>query len=242
MKIKVVITLSLISLIIALNHSVLSQVSTISDDSKLKRFEIGGQFTFLRRSDPDITDVFLRNNGFLPGVEPLNESDYGFGLRFTYNFTRNVAVEAESNYFPQNKIAVIPNVPARFIDEYGGRKLQTVFGLKTGLRKKRIGVFGKIRPGLIRLERFEYISEQSPLTVCFPLGCLPSYTISRTKSTNFFDLDVGGVFEYYLTRRTALRFDIGDTIIRYSKQEPRDLNPGFTRHNLQISAGFGFRF
>jgi hypothetical protein len=50
--------------------------------------------------------------------------------------------------------------------------------------------------------------------------------------------DMGGVVEFYPSRSTTVRFDLGDTIIRF-----RD--PGYatqTTHNLQFSAGFGFRF
>ncbi len=63
----------------------------------------------------------------------------------------------------------------------------------------------------------------------------------EAKST-FFNIDVGGVFEYYPTRNTVFRVDVGDTIICYNAQPPRDINPTFTRHNLQTSIGFGFRF
>jgi len=60
--------------------------------------------------------------------------------------------------------------------------------------------------------------------------------------STFFNIDVGGVFEYYPSRRTVFRMDVGDTIIRYAAQEPKVINPTFTRHNLQASVGFGFRF
>ncbi len=69
------------------------------------------------------------------------------------------------------------------------------------------------------------------------------FVLSRTeRGVNFFTVDVGGVFEYYPSRRTVFRVDVGDTIIRYSAQEPKDINPNITRHNLQTSVGFGFRF
>jgi hypothetical protein len=68
--------------------------------------------------------------------------------------------------------------------------------------------------------------------------------------------DVGGVVEFYPSKRIVTRFDVGDTIIRYgdttvtSIQGPIDgpftLVPitigGETRHNFQFSAGVGFRF
>ena len=50
-----------------------------------------------------------------------------------------------------------------------------------------------------------------------------------------FALDYGGVLELYPSRHVALRFDVGDTVIRFG-------NLGFTSHNLQITPGVAFRF
>jgi hypothetical protein len=52
-----------------------------------------------------------------------------------------------------------------------------------------------------------------------------------------FALDYGGVVELYPARPFALRFDVGDTVIRYSNF----VTPFFT-HNLQISTGVALRF
>lgn len=65
-----------------------------------------------------------------------------------------------------------------------------------------------------------------------------------------FVVDIGGVAEYYLSRRVSLRVDAGDTIIRFSERKMFQVDlsplpapiPGKTTHNLQINAGIGFRF
>jgi hypothetical protein len=62
------------------------------------------------------------------------------------------------------------------------------------------------------------------------------------RGVGFLTVDVGGIFEYCPTKRTIFRVDVGDTIIRYRSLEPEVINPSFTRHNLQMSLGFGFRF
>ena len=73
-----------------------------------------------------------------------------------------------------------------------------------------------------------------------------------------FAVDLGGVVEFYPSRRIVTRFDIGDTIIRYKdlkfnitpvcpinpalpciNQVPL---PGHTSNNFQFSAGIGMRF
>jgi len=60
-------------------------------------------------------------------------------------------------------------------------------------------------------------------------------------------MDLGGVLEFYPSRRILTRIDVGDTIIHYSSDSffPFSLPPQPTTrntHNLQISAGIGFRF
>ena len=83
---------------------------------------------------------------------------------------------------------------------------------------------------------------------------LPTCQFGKT-DRNDFAFDLGGVAEYYPTRRLVLRFDIGDTIIRQSLPDviiPSGPPPGSvilpapdrtsTKHNLQINAGVGFRF
>jgi hypothetical protein len=63
-------------------------------------------------------------------------------------------------------------------------------------------------------------------------------------------MDVGGVLEFYPTKRILTRFDVGDTMIRYpSRDNPSSFTtsppprlPSELRHNLQVTAGIGFRF
>ncbi len=229
---KILVLINIAFIIGSLNQIGASQSV---DDADLKKYEIGGQFTFLRRSDASTEFELFRRNGFLPGVKPDKLSEVGVGGRFTYNFTKNIAIEAEANFFPVDKrFDTMPGVPFRIL-EPGGRKFQAVLGPKVGIRKKKFGVFAKVRPGLFRLDRFLVVEAVGTPANFFVLS-------STKRGVNFFTVDVGGVFEYYPSRRTVFRVDVGDTIIRYSAQEPKDINPTFTRHNLQTSVGFGFRF
>ncbi|HEY6400924.1 MAG TPA: hypothetical protein VI479_05920, partial [Blastocatellia bacterium] len=85
---------------------------------------------------------------------------------------------------------------------------------------------------------------------------------STVNSYTGFSLDVGGVAELYPSKRIALRFDVGDTIV--NRQEPGAVSftqisgsqlplifvpsglsvprRSFATHNLQLSLGVGFRF
>jgi len=138
-------------------------------------------------------------------------TDSGAGGRLTYNLSENFGLETEFNFFPQARVNL-----ANGSSLTGSRRTQGLFGAKYGLRSEKAGVFGKIRPGFIRF------GEGSS-----PLGA----------SATEFALDIGGVFELYPTRPVALRFDVGNTLIRFGS-----LGGGFTSNNLQISTGVAYRF
>jgi Outer membrane protein beta-barrel domain len=153
------------------------------------KFEIGGQFVVTRLGD-------------------LDDTNTGAGGRLTYNFTENIALEGELNYFPQD----IGSGAILATSSYQG-----LFGIKTGIRGERAGLFGKIRPGFTRFDRV------APLTT----------------STQF-TFDIGGVLELYPSRSTVVRFDLGDTIVDYGTTFAPTVSG--TSHNLQFGIGFGFRF
>ncbi|MCI0400802.1 MAG: porin family protein [Gammaproteobacteria bacterium] len=166
---------------------------------------------------------------------PFDTASPGVGSRVTYNFTDNLSFEGEVNYFHK--------------DGYNEtRRTQALFGLKPGVRFDKVGLFGKIRPGFIHASQIQVqnypcssfgggVTGGDPLPHCF----------YAREGRSSFALDLGAVIEFYPSRKTAVRFDIGDTVIRN-----RSLLFGigtipssgytFTTHNLQINAGVGFRF
>jgi len=85
-------------------------------------------------------------------------------------------------------------------------KTSALFGTKTGVRLVRFGMFGKSRFGLWHFTR------------------------------SYFAADLGGVLEYYPSSHTALRIDIGDTVIFYGGAQLG------TVHNFQPGIGFSYRF
>lgn len=133
----------------------------------------------------------------------------GGGLRLTYNLMKYLALEGEMNLYPRRYFA--------------SSRYQGQYGIKTGMRYERFGVFGKVRPGFV-----------------------------NDGSRNNFSMDLGGVLEFYPARRWIVRFDIGDTLVyrRSSYLIPIiSSNPAYaigiisgTTHNLQMGAGIGFRF
>ncbi len=194
-----------------------------SDDEK--RLEVGAQFSSLGIED---------ERGNVPGRE--RGTEIGFGGRFTYNLNRNFALESEVNFFPRNFERVRT-------DFTGGRITQGLFGLKAGIRKEKVGFFGKVRPG--------FVSSGNAVRARFPdgNGTDPNnrFGFESIRSTQL-TLDVGGVVEYYPSRRTILRFDVGDTITHFPDIEFTCFPAGVLcpadvyKHKLQVSVGFGFRF
>lgn len=197
-----------------------------------KKFEAGGQFSLLRLTSPTVTSA-----GTISGQ--VRETVPGFGGRLGYNISKHFAVEAEGNFFPRDR------------DLEGGRKIQGLFGVKAGQRFEKAGVFVKARPGFVRSKRGDYRFVGGPQVFPPPLSSFRP--VARTN----FAIDLGGVVELYPSKRTIIRFDAGDTIVRLPTRNVAafQLNSPFpssslvvvlvsaeTKHNFQGSVGFGFRF
>jgi len=99
---------------------------------------------------------------------------------------------------------------------------EAVFGLKAGSRVGKIGLFGKVRPGLM------YFSE----------------VWSGDSDTNF-AMDLGGVIECYPSRRTLLRVDVSDLMVQFDERQSVQIRLSREKqsaHNFRLGVGFGFRF
>lgn len=108
-----------------------------------------------------------------------------------------------------------------------GRKANALFGVKAGLKSDKAAFYGKFRAGFMHFSRnFDTTSE----------------------GFNDFAMDVGGVLELFPSRHSVVRFDAGDTIVRFGTRNI--FVPGlgvvdvgsFTSHNFGFSAGVGYRF
>jgi hypothetical protein len=204
-----------------------------SEKHSTPKFEVGAHLTSLTFNPPrqlsgDV--VFFGEN------RPQTET--GLGGRFTFNLAGSIGLEAVINYFP-----TADGVAAGAT----GRVLQGQFGVKAGRRFERFGLFGKVRPGFVSFGHSENLIGTRQLTFAgFPFVQGDFEFARRT----FFANDLGGVLEFYPTRRWALRFDLGDTLIYYGERSVPtfQLHPTFVtvqpekRHNFQFSSGFSFRF
>jgi len=216
-----------------------------------EKFEVGGQFSVLHLAVPFHAPtgpfICLSCPAFVIGHE--RDTEPGFGGRFGYNVNDNVAVEAEVNFFPSVETFKGEVGFSSVAQIFGnGNNLQGLFGVKAGKRFEKVGIFAKARPGFLS----ESNGDLQPKTegVCIqifppPAGCFDA------KRKTFFAFDVGGVVEVYPSKRTVIRFDAGDTIVRTGE---RIVPVGFsthlavapiaaeTTHNFQASIGFAYRF
>jgi hypothetical protein len=210
------------SLCLALTFTtILLGSAQVRAQTPISKVEVGTQVTSL---------TILNPNGFGDATE------LGFGARITYNFNRQIAVEAETNLFPHK------NVFQGVLGE--GRAVQMQFGVKAGQRFRKFGVFGKVRPGLLSVGEV-FSAQPGSTTVFFGETLLNSHIGRKTHFTT----DVGGVLELYPSERMVVRFDGGDTIVRYGPHFDFDYTnypqlirqPAQVKHNFQFSAGVGFR-
>ena len=207
----------------------------------VSKFEIGAQFSLLSLQRPSQ----IVGNGIDPCCDRVvsgagRRTEPGVGVRFSYNLTVNIAFEAEGNLFPRKEIS--GSMP-------GGRVFQGQFGVKAGKRFRRFGIFGKARPGFIGFTEVNKLISTFTIGPAGPLNQV--FTVGKfgTGREVYFSTDLGGVVEFYPSRRIVTRFDVGDTIIRYGifRQGGVFLSraiierPPETKHNLQFSAGVGFR-
>ncbi|MFL6331791.1 MAG: outer membrane beta-barrel protein [Pyrinomonadaceae bacterium] len=196
---------------------VLGRTARAQEDAP--KFEVGAQFSSIAVDDDP------SNNSICNACDEFVYK--GVGGRFTYNVNDHFAVETEVNFFLDENRAYISR-------RVGGKPVQALFGVKAGRRFGRVGLFGKVRPGVISFGGTIINGRDGSLLIAPDLG-------RRTH----FNLDVGGVFEVYPSRRVVLRLDAGDTIVHYGEENfPGAQIPfeGVTRHNFQFNAGAGLRF
>ena len=165
-------------------------------------------------------------------LEEIGSSDHGVGTstlgiggRAVWHLAPFVDVDGE--------LAIHPNAGVQ------GYKVQGAVGAKAGVRWSRLGLFAKLRPG------FLYFSKD-PFGVGRAGAVFP-----RTEWAGSLDpaIDVGGVVEYYTAPGMIVRFDLGDTIVKYHSrtvtvsqfQAPQQVG-GFTTRNRQWSLGVAKRF
>lgn len=172
----------------------------------------------------------------------VGQTVVGLGGRLTYNLNSHFAIEAAGYFFPQECGC----------GRHAGQTAEGFFGVKIGKRFNKWGIFGKARPGLMSSSR----GQVDIVTIGIPATNPPSFIFVEKRLTTF-AMDVGGVVEFYPTKRIITRLDFGSTIIHYGPHtfnfqsfnpitgavtSQRSTTPAQNRGTLQLMAGVGFRF
>ena len=139
---------------IGLLLTVIAFASVAVAQSTKDKIEIGVQTTSLTLVQPDFN--------------PFDDTQLGIGGRFTFNFNRSIAAEAEINFLPQKQ----------FVLTADGSAIQAQFGVKIGKRFEKFGIFGKVRPGFLSVDRVGSYIPGADIN-----GTAPYFTIERRASS-----------------------------------------------------------
>jgi len=74
------------------------------------------------------------------GLHLSDNNNYGLGARAVFNLNSFFSLEGEGNF-------LLNNAPPKLFS--GGRAIEGLFGPKIGLRTESVGIFAKVRPGVI---------------------------------------------------------------------------------------------
>lgn len=160
------------------------------------------------------------------GIHLSDNNNFGVGARAVFNFNSFFSLEGEGNFFLNNASPKLAS---------GGRAIEGLFGPKIGLRTENVGIFAKVRPGVIS---FSNTVQGIIVDPTLPF----SFSVQTGRLTEP-ALDLGTVIEFYPARHWAWRTDIGDTMVFYRSSSFSGIRvPRTTRSNFQFNTGFQYRF
>lgn len=149
----------------------------------------------------------------------------GLGGRVAWRLFRNVDIDTEVAVHPRAGVS--------------GYRVQGFLGMKAGASFGGFGLYAKARPGFLYFEK-------DP----FGVGSAgPTFSFSQWAHSVEPALDLGVTIEYDTPAKLVVRFDVGETIVRYNSRTvvssqllPPRVEGGFTTRNRQWSLGLGKRF
>jgi hypothetical protein len=152
-------------------------------------------------------------------------STAGLGGRISWRLVPYVDIDGELSVHPRAGVS--------------GYRIQGLLGTKVGVWFGRLGLFAKARPGFLYFEKDPFgVGVRGP-------------TLPHTAWADSLEpaLDFGASIQVATARDLVLRFDLGDTIVRYNARTvvtsgtlPPMEAGGFSTRNRQWSIGLGKRF
>lgn len=170
---------------------------------------------------PQITQAYLP-------VSPVGSVQYqlSIGALGSIRLRRWIAIDSS--------LGITPTIPIEGTSFAGGRLTEGFLGARLGFRFRRVEIYGKIRPGFASFGKAILHAGSSGSTLQFETGRLTEPA-----------LDLGGIVMIRISRRFAVRYDVGDIFIHY-RERSIDLNqppvPGQFVNSLQLGAAFVFCF
>jgi hypothetical protein len=160
-----------------------------------------------------------------PALSRAVTDQFELGGRFTWNWLSHLSLEAE--------YASTLSKPGAETQNDGGYFSQALFGVKSGVRWKKWGLFAKFRPGLV-----------SYSMVVTSFSNQAGFGFGRLTNAAF---DVGGGAEFFLPRHWLFRYDAGDLITHQGPHNflfntQRFTFLPFTNHNFEAEVAVAFRF
>jgi len=166
--------------------------------SKDPKAEVGADFTVVRFRD-------------------LGTTDFGVGGWFSYDVSRYFSLDANVNYFPQDKTDPFAS----------GRKAQALFGVKSGFKSDKAGFYGKFRAGFMHFSRNFDTAPEGFNDFAMDFGGVLELYPTRHAVVRF---DLG---DNYIRFGTRDIFVPGVGVVDAGH---------FSSHNFQFIGGVGFRF
>lgn len=169
---------------------------------------------------PEINQIYLP-------VDPVGSVTYqpGLGATGALNIKRWLGLDGS--------ISFTPNSTSTETSFAGGHLTQLAIGARAGFTRGRFRIYGKLRPGFANFSSLiAHVDPRPPFTFHFASLTAPS-------------LDAGAIVQIDLLRRFSLRYEAGDTMIRYPKRTVVLVlppSPAEVTHNFEFGVGFMFHF
>ena len=169
-------------------------------------------------------------SGIVGDLGQFDRADVGLGGRLAWHPTGLIGIESEISLYPRDFPDQVP---------FSRGRVEGLFGVTVGPRFDRVRPFARLRPGFLRIREaprpYACILIYPP-----PLSC--NLALGRTIAA----FDIGGGVEISATRRTFVRVDAGDRLLKYpgpviDNNRTRQ-DDSFFSHDFRFAVGAGFQF
>jgi len=160
----------------------------------------------------------------------FDATDVGFGGRFAWNPVGLLGLESEITFYPGE----FPRV-----DGFSRARIEGLFGATAGARIGGLRPFVKGRFGFLNIRA---ASQPFACILIFP----PPLSCQLGGGRTLPEFDLGGGLELFTSRRTFVRVDVGDRLLRYPgpvlDNHRRARDRAFFDQDFRFAAGAGLRF